>query len=299
MKRPQKIVLSASRRTDIPAFYMKWFMEGIERGSFKVTNPYNRHVFSVPVSFDAVHTIVFWSKNYGPFLVGEFGKRLMERGHRLFFNFTINSENAFLEPRVPSLAERLRQLEGLCKEFGSERIFWRFDPICFFRMNGLRTHDNLPGFVQIAEKVAKLGIQRCIISFMDFYPKIAKRCAAMPGFSFVDPPLERKRSIVLKMERQLAGSGVSLHLCCEKALLAALPAGTSVTESSCIPTEILVKISGESLSTKKDAGQRVKQGCGCGLSRDIGSYHLQPCYHNCLFCYANPSMDAVQMARKE
>jgi hypothetical protein len=66
----KNIVLSASRRTDIPAFYMPWFMEGIARGEFEVVNPYSRKTTRVPATTPPVHTIVFWSKNFGPFIDG-------------------------------------------------------------------------------------------------------------------------------------------------------------------------------------------------------------------------------------
>ncbi|MBL7195302.1 MAG: DUF1848 family protein, partial [Desulfobacterales bacterium] len=113
----KKIVISASRRTDIPAFYMRWFMEQIQNKYFEVINPYNRHVSVTPARPDMVHTIVFWSKNFGPFIEGKFGEKLLKMGFNLFFNFTINSDSPILEPNVPPLKERLKQLEYLCGNF--------------------------------------------------------------------------------------------------------------------------------------------------------------------------------------
>ena len=91
MKHSDQIVISASRRTDIPAFYMDWFMEQIKKEVFEVTNPYNRRKSIVPATPDKVHTIVFWSKNFAPFIKGRFGQTLLRMGYNLFFNFTINS----------------------------------------------------------------------------------------------------------------------------------------------------------------------------------------------------------------
>jgi hypothetical protein len=102
-----KIVLSASRRTDVPAFYMDWFMRSIEQGFFEVTNPYNRRKSIVAATPDKVHTIVFWSKNFARFLDHHYGDFLQRQGYHLFFNFTINSENPLLEPHVPPLQQRL------------------------------------------------------------------------------------------------------------------------------------------------------------------------------------------------
>jgi hypothetical protein len=124
---------------------------------------------------------------------------------------------------------------------------------------------------------------------MDAYPKIEKRLAALPGFSFSDPPLKIKRQIILKIERILARGNINLKLCCEKDVLAALPDNTSVTQSACIPNDLLVELFGGNLNLRKDTGQRIQKGCGCKISVDIGSYHQHPCYHNCLFCYANPT----------
>jgi len=284
----KKIVISASRRTDIPAFYMNWFMEQIKKGFFEVINPYNRHVSIAPASADKVHTIVFWSKNFGPFIEGGFGKKLIDAGFNLFFNFTINSSSALLEPNVPSLTQRLNQLEYLCGNFGARCINWRFDPICFYKTNNEGIKDNLQDLLVIARRASKYGIRRCITSFMDDYRKIRKRIALIPGFSFIDPPIDKKKEIILSMEEKLTAEKIALYTCCEKELIDILPATSCIKKSSCIPNDLLIKMYGGSLSLKKDAGQRIKHGCGCMTSVDIGSYNLHPCYHNCLFCYANP-----------
>ena len=291
MNTEPKIVISASRRTDIPAFYMPWFMDRIKSGFFEVVNPFNRRARKVPATPAAVHTIVFWSKNFHPFLKKSCGKKLQNAGYHLFFNFTINSESPLLEPHVPPLDVRLDQLKQLCDQFGARVVNWRFDPICFFknRFHDSRVQDNLSDLDRIAKKAANLGIKQCITSFMDPYPKIEKRLAALPGFSFSDPPLNIKRNIILKIEKVLASGNINLKLCCEKEVLDALPDHTSVTPGTCIPGDLLVELFGGNLTLKKDPGQRIQKGCGCSVSVDIGSYHQHPCYHNCLFCYANPA----------
>ncbi|MGD8882291.1 MAG: DUF1848 family protein [Desulfobacterales bacterium] len=289
MNSPPKIVISASRRTDIPAFYMPWFMDRIKSGSFEVVNPFNQQARKVPATSDDVHTIVFWSKNFHLFLKENYGKKLQKAGYNLFFNFTINSESSRLEPHVPPLDVRMDQLKQLCDQFGSRAVNWRFDPICFFKTRDDIVQDNLGDLDRIAEKAAEFGIKRCITSFMDPYPKIEKRLAALPGFSFLDPPLKTKRQIIIQIEKTLSAVKINLKLCCEKEVLDALPTGTSITESACIPNDLLVALFGGKLSLKKDTGQRIQKGCGCKVSVDVGAYHLHPCYHNCLFCYANPA----------
>jgi hypothetical protein len=289
MKHSNQIVISASRRTDIPAFYMNWFMEQIKKGVFEVINPYNRRKFIVPATPDSVHTIVFWSKNFAPFLKGRFGQKLLAMGYNLFFNFTINSDIPLLEPRVPSLKQRLDQLRDLSLNYDSKTINWRFDPICFFKFEEKIIKDNLHNFSRIATWASQCGVTRCITSFMDHYTKIKKRIKLIPGFSFIDPILSEKTGILLKLEKELSEKNIDLYACCEKEVLNALPSGSNIRKGSCIPNDLFVKIFGGDLSIKRDTGQRSSKGCGCMISVDIGSYHLHPCYHNCLFCYANPT----------
>jgi len=308
MNSSQKIVISASRRTDIPAFYMPWFMKQIGQGFFEVVNPFNQHVSVVPATPGHVHTIVFWSKNFGPFIDRGYGRQLLDLGYHLFFNFTINSDSPDLEPHVPPLNERLHQLEFLTGHYGADAVNWRFDPVCYYRtgQGGLQEkaelslprqtqtklmplRHNLSDFSLIADCAARLKISRCITSFMDHYPKIRRRLSSRPDFEFIDPPPAQKVTTILDMESRLAALNIRLFTCCEKDLVEALPATSSVTPSSCIPNDLLMKIYSGRLSLRKDSGQRVKAGCGCKMSVDIGSYREQPCYHNCLFCYANPT----------
>jgi len=292
MTRPhEKKVLSASRRTDIPAFYMEWFMGGIRKKAFTLVNPYTGKRSVLSVTPETVHTIVFWSKNFGPFLEGRYGEQLSEQGFHLFFNFTINANPPLLEPGVPPLKARLAQLEALCKRFGPECITWRFDPICGYTTGGGDLRDNVVGFEPVARHAENAGVQRCVVSFMDFYPKIGKRIEKKglraTGFAFVDPPLPEKIRILSRMEKTLEESPIRLMACCEKAVLEALPAESRIQAASCIPNDVLMHLFGGRLSLKRDTGQRIKDGCGCRVSVDVGSYRRHPCFHGCLFCYAN------------
>ena len=289
MPEQQKIVISASRRTDIPCYYMEWFMDRVEQGSFEVVNPFSHVVSTVPATPDLVAVIVFWSKNFAPFLFGDYGRRLIKKGFNLFFNFTINSESPILEPHIPHLPERMKQMKMLCSAFHPDLISWRFDPITFFQIDNGPLKNNLNDFERIADTMASLGIRRCITSFMDDYPKIRKRMTKRTRFSFCYPSIDTKVTIISRMEQKLAERDISLYACCERKLLHALPENSSIKPSSCIPNDRFVKLFKCSLSLNKDRGQRVQLGCGCKRSKDIGSYRLQPCYNGCLYCYANPA----------
>ncbi|MGA6925690.1 MAG: DUF1848 family protein [Desulfosarcina sp.] len=289
MKQEQKQILSVSRRTDIPAFYMSWFMEQVARGSIDVENPFNRQVRSVAVSPDRIHSIVFWSKNFRPFLRDRCGERLRAMGYHLFFNFTINSRSPILEPVVPDLGDRIDQLHQLCGRFGAASVQWRFDPVCHFVMPTGVAGSNLDDFEPIAEAAGKCGIRTCTTSFMDHYGKVARRSKKI--LTFVEPPVVERLTILLEMEQRLSPLGIQLAVCCEKPLLERLSAGSTITAGACISGHRITALHGGRVSLKRDAGQRRQSGCGCTVSVDVGSYRRHPCHHNCLFCYANPACD--------
>ena len=293
---PAKII-SASRRTDIPGFYMDWFMERIRIGFFEVKNPYTQMVKKVEVSKEAVHTIVFWSKNYDDFIHKRAGEKLRRLGFNLYFNFTINSESSLLEQGILPLGQRLNQLKKLSSRFGPESIAWRFDPICFYKTepDGCEKN-NLSDFSIISEQASEIGIKKCVTSFLDMYPKIHKRLAFLSRekettLNFIDPPMEKKLEVIQWMEKHLSQLNIRLSLCCEKELFSHLGADPSVLENACVDGNIFKMNFGGAPETKKDYGQRSKQGCKCTRSIDIGSYEEHPCFHNCLFCYAAPDID--------
>lgn len=288
MSEPKQI-LSVSRRTDIPAFYMPWFMDQVSRGTIEVVNPFNRQVRRVGVSPDQVHSMVFWSKNFGPFLDGGYGEQLQAMGYHLFFNFTVNSQLPMLEPGVPELSLRLGQLRELCRRFGHATVQWRFDPICHYRMAAGGIQNNLADFKTIAGVAGRCGIDLCITSFMDHYRKISRRVE--DGFTFTEPSTEEKTAILQDMQQTLTPLNIGLALCCEQDVLDALPFGSGIRSAACISAQRIMAVHGGRVPTRRDPGQRRASGCGCSVSVDVGSYHLHPCHHNCLFCYANPSRD--------
>lgn len=264
-------------------------MTSVRRGFFEVQNPFNRRISRVPGNPDRVAAIVFWSKNFGPFLSGGYGRALHQGGHRLFFNLTVNTPNSALEPNLPPLNKRLEQMTRLTREVMPEAVNWRFDPICCISDGGDSAFDSLDDFTRIADHAGRLGIRRCITSFVDLYPKVRKRTTAAGGPGFVEPPLAAKIDRLLAMESVLSARGIALLLCCEKELLERLPSGSGITAGACVSGHLLERLYGPGFPLKRDRGQRVTGGCGCTVSSDVGSYGLHPCGHNCLYCYANPS----------
>lgn len=188
----RKIVISASRRTDIPAFYMDNFMGGIARGRFHVKNPFNGRISEVPAAPQAVGGIVFWSKDFGRFLDGGYGPALARMGYNLFFLFTVNSASTILEPNLPSLATRIGQAEQLADQHDPRSLWWRFDPICFYQYGNGPVQNNLADFPWIGEQMAQIGVTRCITSFVDIYAKVTRRVKSIPDFHLSIRPWPKK-----------------------------------------------------------------------------------------------------------
>lgn len=290
-----KQILSASRRTDIPAFYLDWFMASIDRRMFNVEHPFTRQPRNIPVSPESFHSIVFWSKNFKPFLDVKAGDTLVKKGFHLYFNFTLNSESA-LESGLPSLKNRLSQFKSLADIFGPETISWRFDPICFFQSDSNLTSNNLTDFKIIADAAHKAGIQKCVTSFFDPYRKIEKRLHwhnrhTKKKLKIINIDTTEQIKTIRWMSKTLYDRDIDLYLCCEHSFFSSLDSELAVKENACIDGRYLKSIFGGNPETKRDTGQRTKQGCRCTKSVDIGSYSHHPCFHNCLFCYANPDMD--------
>ena len=120
------IIISASRATDIPAFYPEWFMHRLKEGYVKWINRFNGQ--SKYVSFEKTRAIVFWTKNPEPFM--RYLPELDDTGIHYYFTFTLNDYEAEkLEPNVPELKKRIDTFRRLSEKIGKEMVVWRFDPL--------------------------------------------------------------------------------------------------------------------------------------------------------------------------
>lgn len=268
---------------------MDALFRGIKKGFFRVENPFTRAIRMVPATPDRVAAIVFWSKDYGRFLEKEYGNQLLEMGFSLFFQFTVNTQVPELEPRMPTLSDRLDQMEALADRFGPDAVSWRFDPICHWQNREGETFHNLTDFPLIATRAAKAGLGSCTTSFLDLYPKVIRRGKRF-GIFFTDPPMERKHRIIERMHRFLSPLTIQLELCCEPDLTPPQDDFHKIKKAACIPGDHLHTLCGP-VSRRKDPGQR--KGCGCTQAMDIGSYTRHPCGHDCRYCYATPETDTA------
>ncbi len=275
-----KSVISASRRTDIPAFYLDWFMETLRNGSVTLRNPmYPGQTRQVNLNPEQVGWIVFWSRNYAHFLRNY---RFFE-DYNLFFHFTILSSSSQFQPKQLSLKNALSQTEKIVSLYGPERIIWRYDPIIIWEKEGnINTNFKKNEFEEICRHMSQMQIQKCYISFVTPYQKVLRR------LKFMDPELKilnyrsETADEILKTLRCIADRRkIQLYSCSNDGIT-----GKGIARGSCISGDLLNRLSGcRTVSVAKTPGRK---DCGCTSSIDIGNYDRHPCMYGCAYCYANP-----------
>ncbi len=277
------MILSASRRTDIPSYWSDWFLRRLREGFVYVRNPMNpRQISRVPLSPQVVDCIVFWSKNPGPL-----AKRLGElEDYPFYFQYSLTGYGKDVESNLPDKKEVLIPLfQELSKRLGPHRVVWRYDPILFSQRYPPEYH--LRAFEEIARRLEGYG-ERVVISFVDLYAKTKRGTAWLELW---DPPGDGE---LLEFAGKLAALarkyGFDMESCAEKIDLG--PAG--VRHGHCIDKALIERIIGCRLTASKDKNQRPE--CGCFESIDIGIYNT--CRNGCRYCYAtfNPEQVARQTA---
>ncbi len=261
------MLISASRRTDIPQFYFTDFIKSIKRGYINVPNPFNpAQISNISLRKEDVDCIVFWTKNPQPAI--EHLKHLKE--YMYYFLFTLNSYGRDLEPSSLSIEEKISIFSDLSRILGRERVIWRYDPVIFSDFYNFEYH--LRFFKFICSKLSGLT-DKCIFSFLDFYFKIKRK---IQSFKIYDPDFEIKERLAAEMKIISDAFGIELCACCEDKL------PDRIMPSSCIDGKLINTLTGGKLPCKKDLGQR--KACHCAKSRDIGIYRT--CRAGCVYCYA-------------
>jgi len=272
------VIISASRRTDLPAFYMPWFLGRLAAGRLRTVNPFNSHQQRV-VSFapEYVDAIVFWTRD--PQLLAEALPRIEALGYaRTVALVTLTGLPRILEPDNPSLSRVLEGLDRLAAHYGDvRRISWRFDPVV--EGPGGTLDDHLERFAYLAGQLEGLT-KRVIVSFIDLYRKTRRRLARVDGVVQPAAPDRGRRGCFLARLRDLAHErGMTLELCAEPENYAAL----GVPAGCCIDPRQLAEIFPlRAPCPGKDRGQR--PACGCAPSVDVGM--PDSCLHGCVYCYA-------------
>jgi hypothetical protein len=262
------MILSASRRTDIPAFYAQWLINRLRAGYLLTRNPFNAaQVRRIELCPSLIDCIVFWTKDPAPML--PFLDELDAMGYPYLFQFTLTPYDRQIERHLRPKEEILRTFLALAQRLGPGRVFWRYDPIIL--NHGITTQDHLRDFTSLCDRL-RGHTPGVTISFVDLYPKLKT-------------PLLREITADEMAEISAAFSaiagerGLSIRACCEKTDLT--PYG--IRPASCIDREAIESLCGHAISAKPDKNQR--PGCGCVASVDIGAYNT--CQNGCVYCYAS------------
>ncbi|MCI9631830.1 MAG: DUF1848 domain-containing protein [Ruminococcus sp.] len=272
------MILSVSRRTDIPAFYAEWFFQRIREGFLYVRNPMNpRQVSRIGLSPEVVDCIIFWSKNPAPML-----ERLDElREYPFYFQFTLTGYGRDIEPGLPDKRkEVIGTFQKLSEKVGKERVVWRYDPILVNDRYTMEYH--WKAFEEIAGCL-KGYTEKVVISFVDFYAKTLRNTKDLYLKSL---SMEEMRKTAEGMAQIAKSCGLVIETCAEQINLQ----DVGIRHGSCIDKNRIEKIAGCSLSVEKDKNQR--EACGCCESIDVGAYNT--CRNGCRYCYANYHEEQVR-----
>lgn len=264
------MIISASRRTDIPAFFSDWFFKRIAAGFLLSRNPMNPNQISrISLSPDVVDCIVFWSKN---------PKRILDRLHLIdrynyYFQFTITAYGQQLEPNVPTRDEAIDIFKNLFLKIGKSRVIWRYDPIIISDKIDIKYH--VDSFEYIAKRLVG-KTRRCVISFLDLYKKTIRNISSV-AISHITT--ENMIDLARVLSMTAARYDIELVSCAEEINLLSY----GIKHGKCIDDKLIEEVFGSALQIGKDKTQRNK--CECVASVDIGAYNT--CPHGCLYCYAN------------
>lgn len=271
------MILSVSRRTDIPSYYSEWFYNRIKEGFVYVRNPMNIHqVSKVIISPEIVDCIVFWTKNPKPMM-----DRLDElSAYNYYFQFTLTGYGKDIECNVPHKKEvMIPVFQELSQKIGSNKVIWRYDPIIFTSKYTPEYH--LRAFEQIATALNGYT-HKCVISFVDIYAKNKKNMETINVYEVNDNML---MDFSAELSRIANKNNIVVASCAENIDLSKC----NIQHNCCIDKAVIEKIIGCKLNVGKDKNQRPE--CGCVESVEIGTYNT--CKNGCKYCYANYSTESV------
>lgn len=275
---PIELIVSASRRTDIPAFFSEWFMERVRLGYCVVKNPFNpRQEFRVSLKPEDATVLVFWTKNPRPIM--KYLDELDERGFRYYFHFTLNGYPPLIEPGLPSFEGLLESYYELSERLDPERVIWRYDPILFTQVTPVSYHEEK--FAQLATSL-RARTKRAIVSSFRPYRSAVRRLRTLGLDPVHDETYLDVARLMASLKRVAFENGMDIFSCADTGVFRqhGIPSG------KCIDDDYLVRTFGDEIkdriSHRKDKSQRAE--CNCVESKDIGTYDT--CRHGCLYCYA-------------
>lgn len=277
------MIISASRRTDIPAFYTPWFMNRIREHFLLTRNPFNANqIKRVSLHPHDVDVIVFWTRN--PSKIMQFLPELDSIGHKYYFQYTITGYPRSIEAAVPKPHAAIKVFQELSELIGANKVVWRYDPILLSNLVPLNEHKRL--FSKIASLLAG-KTNRIVISFSDFYKKTERNLNNVEGLDYSD--ITKNHDQLLELSKYMADVASSHDMEIKSCAEAIDTSAAGIRHGKCIDEELIEDVFGISMSGKKDTGQRDE--CGCIKSIDIGMYNT--CLHECSYCYATFNKSSV------
>ncbi|HRW83213.1 MAG TPA: DUF1848 domain-containing protein [Methanothrix sp.] len=269
------MIISASYKTDIPAFYGHWFEKRLEAGYCRVANPYNRRqVRRVSLLPEDVDGFVFWTKNLGPFM-GRL-ERVRDFGRPFTIQYTITGYPRELERTVVDADRSVRHLRAVADAYGPRAAVWRYDPILFTSLTPREFH--LENFERLAGALEG-ATDEVVISFATIYRKAARNldlAAREFGFTWEDPPDETKLDLEAKLVEMAKSHGMKLSVCSQRKYVVA-----GAAAARCVDARRLAAMGGRPVRARLKGN---RPDCGCYASTDIGEYDT--CPSGCAYCYA-------------
>jgi hypothetical protein len=267
------MIVSASYRTDIPAFHSRWFLSRLAAGFARVRNPHGGGIYEVSLHPGEVTAFVFWTRHMQPLMAA-----LPEIAQRAPFmvQFTLTNYPRAIEPGVIDAEAALSQVRELRRRWGARTVVWRYDPILITSLTPAQWHEE--NFSRLAAALRAIT-DEAVISWADLYRKSARnlnQAATRHGFTWRDPEIAEKQALLAKLVTIAHEAGMAATLCTEPALLS-----TGLSAARCIDAGRLSDIAGR-LIAARERGNR--PGCLCAESRDIGAYDT--CTQGCAYCYA-------------
>lgn len=268
------MIVSASYRTDIPAFYAEWFLNRVRAGFVRVRNPYSGAPARIDLGRESVAGWVFWTRNFGPLLpaLGE----LRDFGRPFVVQFTVTGYPRALEAAVVEPRRAIEQIRRLAGEVHPRCPVWRYDPIVHSTLTDADFHRR--NFESLAARLEG-AVDEVVVSFAHIYQKSRRNldsAAARHRFTWQDPDDEAKLALAAELVEMARARGMQLTLCTQPHYLLA-----GAAEARCIDARRLGDIAGCPLAARIKGN---RPGCACSESRDIGEYDT--CPHGCAYCYA-------------
>lgn len=265
------MIVSASYRSDIPAFYSKWFAQCLANGEVMVANPYGGKPYRVALTGDGVNAYVFWSRNMRPFRDNL--KTLANLGLPFMVQYTATAYPRLLESSVIHAEQAIADIRDLSQKFHPRAVVWRYDPILFTDLTDADFHK--ANFAELAAKLSGAVDEVCV-SFAQIYRKTRQNLgyiAARHNFAWRDPDWPEKQALLDELRTIAADHALRLTICSQAVALG--------DPAQCIDAHRLSDIAGYEIVARQK-GKR--SDCLCAESRDIGAYDT--CPHGCVYCYA-------------